>query len=99
MQRTNETLSAAETLVQLRRRFEEADVDGSGKLDVEEMSGALRLLYRDTGTSRSPQKAMAEVESAMGTYDQDGNGMLSFWEFVEMLCQSDVFRVNLTEQV
>ena len=57
-------------LGQLHRWFNEADADGSGALDVDEMSTVLRLLYRDTGTSRSSSKVSKEIKGALVEFDE-----------------------------
>ena len=59
----------------LRVEFEEADEDGDGALDKNELAGLLRDLF---GIDLDPE----ELEKASRHLDNDGDGKLSFEEFI-----------------
>lgn len=56
--------------------FAKFDVDGSGSLDVREVSAALRLM----GTRVRP----FQLQMLMRRFDEDGSGTLSFEEFIAL---------------
>jgi len=92
-------LRALEVLDSLERLFKEADADGSGKLDPQELSETLYEYYKANGQSRPKSKVLTEVSEAMKVYDIDGNGSLEFDEFLRMSMGSDKFKFNIPSEV
>ena len=70
-------------------QFLEADKDGSGALDAEEVAWVLRQMYRKERTARKLELIQAEVEATMKEYDRDGSGVLEFNEFVAFICSGE----------
>merc|ERR1719272_1643746 len=73
---------AMHTADKIRMMFNEADKDGSGTLDAEELAALVRRYYGTEGKSRSTKVVQREVSDAMAAFDTDGNGSLSFAEFL-----------------
>ena len=86
----NDLELAMHTAEKIRAMFSEADKDGSGTLDAEELAALVRRYYGTEGKSRSAKVVQREVSDAMGAFDTDGNGLLSFAEFL-VLAGSDSF--------
>jgi hypothetical protein len=59
----------------IKIKFDEADVDGSGELDAEELAAFCETL----GTKLSPE----ELEAALLILDESGDGQISYEEFAE----------------
>jgi len=61
-----------------------ADTDGSGSIDFREMNKMMERMVGKIGQDRSGQ-ALAEVRTMFGQFDKDGDGDLSYEEFLLML--------------
>lgn len=73
------------SLGQLKRIFKQADFNGNGKLDPSEFEDALReFRYFPSLTSRVFFKKV-ELQALMKYYDADGDGNISWNEFVKGL--------------
>eukprot|EP00657_Telonema_sp_P-1_P003659 TRINITY_DN1863_c0_g1_i6.p1 TRINITY_DN1863_c0_g1~~TRINITY_DN1863_c0_g1_i6.p1 ORF type:complete len:341 (-),score=88.96 TRINITY_DN1863_c0_g1_i6:101-1123(-) len=82
------------------RCFGEADTDGSGSLDREELAAVLREFYQRQGVSRSIKKVNSELDAAMREFDSDGSGRLELDEFVKMVCsETPYFRLKIDPQI
>ena len=68
--------SALGQISELREAFSMYDTDGSGTLDAEEIQAALKNL--------GVEKPIEEVEDMINAIDDDGNGELTFGEFVQV---------------
>jgi len=70
--------------------FQEADIDNSGSLDVEELSGIVTNLFakmgKDLPHDYQGDALKVKVERSLLRFDADGNGTISFDEFLQMLC-------------
>ena len=64
-------------LKQLRKSFNEYDADGSGSVDIEELSAVMKAV----GIKVSDD----ELRAAVAEVDADGNGTLDFEEFVDIM--------------
>jgi len=76
--RTAEEIATAKSEDERRRikiKFDEADEDGSGELDAEELAAFCESL----GTKLSPD----ELEAALLILDESGDGQISYEEFAE----------------
>lgn len=62
---------------ELKRSFDEIDVDGGGELDADELS----QLIHNLGLIRSKK----EIEDMIASVDQDGSGTIDFPEFCSLL--------------
>eukprot|EP00658_Telonema_sp_P-2_P077471 TRINITY_DN7013_c0_g1_i1.p1 TRINITY_DN7013_c0_g1~~TRINITY_DN7013_c0_g1_i1.p1 ORF type:complete len:232 (+),score=60.81 TRINITY_DN7013_c0_g1_i1:228-923(+) len=82
----------------LARMFEEADADGSGRLDSEELSALMKRFYQAQGKSRSAKRVRLEVEASMAEYDSEGNGGLDLKQFVKMVAESDLFNLPMSKE-
>ena len=57
-------------------------------------------MYGNAGLSRSQKKVAREVEMAMQRWDHDGSGVLDIFEFIDMICGSDSFKLrSMTDTV
>jgi len=80
---------AFRTVKRLRDLFVESDVDQNGVLDPEELAKIIRTFYRDNQKSRSMKQVKAEVDASLEKFDKDGNGVLDFAEFMELVVADD----------
>jgi len=87
--------AARRLVMRFRRVFDEADADGSGQLDVDEMCTVVKICYRETQTSRSSKVVQREVDVALLQYDKDGSGSLDFTEFVHMVLNPELFKFRV----
>jgi len=92
-------LDAEGALERLRNFFVDADTDGSGSLDKEELVHVLRKFYAAEKLSRNTAAVRREVEEALKRFDYNGDGTLQFEEFVDMVCLSDAFKFQMTNDV
>jgi Ca2+-binding EF-hand superfamily protein len=60
----------------LKTLFEEADKDGEGSLDTEELTDCLHKYYKGNKQGKPRKKVAQEVTEAMRVYDVDGSGSL-----------------------
>lgn len=65
----------ADERMRIKIKFDEADVDGSGELDAEELAAFCETL----GSKLSPE----ELEAALLILDESGDGQISYEEFAE----------------
>lgn len=75
----------------LKQLFEEADEDGGGCLDREELVVLMKKLYTKRGLARSMKDIREELEEALEEYD-DGDGEIEFKEFQEMVGEMRSFK-------
>jgi len=81
-----ETIALAEAeVVKLSKAFAEADKDGSGGLDVGELTVLLQGYMADHGVSRSKKVLEKELAGAMAAGDTDRDGELQFYELARLL--------------
>lgn len=83
-------------LESVKQIFSQIDVDNSGDLNVSELSRALSLSgFNVTGYGMGMgggDSLSMQVATKIGqAYDADGNGVLSFDEFVQMRCEWDSY--------
>jgi len=67
----------ADQVAECREAFELFDIDGSGEIDIKELKAAMRALGFQV-TAEELKKMVAEI-------DNDGNGGISFNEFLSMM--------------
>lgn len=82
----------------MQNLFNDTDLDKSGFVDSTELAVMLKKYYKMEGTSRGLGKVQQEVDAAMTSFDNDGNGKLDFAEFIELFC-SGMFKFRLDEQM
>ena len=81
-----------EVLTHLREAFHEADQDGNGGLDLEEIAQVFQRSHRTVNKlARSRKVVEAEVKRSFGKFDIGNKGRLSLPEFVNMFCASEEF--------
>eukprot|EP01104_Vermistella_antarctica_P005898 TRINITY_DN16644_c0_g1_i1.p1 TRINITY_DN16644_c0_g1~~TRINITY_DN16644_c0_g1_i1.p1 ORF type:complete len:184 (-),score=50.01 TRINITY_DN16644_c0_g1_i1:48-545(-) len=78
------------TLRQCSAYFKYFDKDHSGTLDLEEFKSCHADLLKNNMTTK-------DLESAIADLDQDGNGSISFNEYVEWLIRIQSIRVKVME--
>jgi len=84
----------------LREIFDSYDKDGSGDLDVNEMTLVLKDYAKGEGTARSRKAVERELNSCMAEYDIDGGGTLSWPEFTKMVLEnSSTFKLHFSDDV
>ena len=81
-----------QVLESMTEDFLEADQDGSGALDREEIAAVIQKMYRKEGVSRKSSTILQEVDRIMNSYDVDGSGVLEFGEFVAMTMSPEAMR-------
>lgn len=83
---------------EVKRLFVEADVDGSGCLDREEMAAVIQRYYKTEGTARSAKRIQEEVDQALATYSTpEQPGQLLLAGFAAMLFGDPMSQVRCTE--
>lgn len=77
----------------IKQIFQQIDIHHTGDLDVSELSRALSLSgFNVTGAVGGSDCLSQEVARQIGqAYDADGNGVLTFDEFVQMRCEWDTY--------
>jgi len=75
----------------LSELFGEHDTSGDGMLQLDELATVLRTYYKRNGVLRKLVTLKGEVETAMQTYDTDGDGTLELGEFVCMFARCEEF--------
>jgi len=85
------TLSALSTKATLdekiRFSFGLYDLNGDGKIDLQELSGLLQEVLADTMTELSPEEVREICERTLKDADKDGNGTVDLEEYTA-LCKS-----------
>jgi len=84
-------------LTDMMAQFQAADVDNSGYLDTAELGLVVQNIYKGEKRARGRKVVQAEVDAAVVAFDKDGSGSLNFDEFTQMICQSDEFKLRLTD--
>jgi len=97
--RTSAEPEVVARLEELERGFQDADSNGNGSLDMQELATVLKLQYRNEKVARSMTQVTKEVAAAMSVYDKDKNGSLDFREYVEMFCISEEFKFKMTQEM
>ena len=70
-----------EQVAQLREAFTAFDADNSGKLDRNELRRMARELFDEENVSE------ADLDEAISAADVDGDGQVSFDEFIRVMTQ------------
>jgi len=68
----------------IKRIFDQADKDGSGSLDKEELRSVLRKIFRKTEVSFDSKQMRKYAELQIAEHDSDGSGTIDFEEFAEL---------------
>jgi len=79
----------------LEQLFLQADGDGSGGLDRTELATVVHRFYREEKCSRSFRSVQEECDSALRKFDSDGNQVLDFGEFIELVCTDTGFKLRM----
>lgn len=87
--------NAAVALESLRAFFKSADEDENGALDKTELVQVVNLFYLQENVCRPLKLVQKEVDAAMQRFDANGDGVLQFPEFVDMVVLSDNFRFQM----
>jgi len=85
-----------------RSIFDDKDEDGSDSISTSELGAVLKEILANTGRAMPDDELEAEVKDTLRRYDTDNNGVLSFKEFVRMLCNdpwSALLPPNLKSEV
>jgi len=72
-------------LEELVAQFLEADKDNSGALNLMELSTVLRNVHRMEGLLRNIKTIERECQKVMEEYDLNGDDMIDFNEFINMM--------------
>jgi len=91
--------SADTYLTKVSSLFEAADFDGSGTLERSKLERIIAKLWAHDGVfDRSLAQISEEAREAL-CHDGDGDGCLSFGEFIDMLCVTPVFKLPTLTRV
>jgi len=72
--------------------FLEADTNGGGSLDIQELTTVLKNMYKDQKMSRSTKQITIEVQEAMKKWDVDNSGTLELGECICMYAIDESFQ-------
>jgi len=85
-------------MTEARRAFDMADKDCNGKIDQDEMVDLIQIIHANMGKpwiSKYSDKIKEKAAKSMCEFDTDGDGYLSFQEFVQMLSTGKPWTVLL----
>jgi len=68
----------------IKRIFDQADKDGSGSLDKEELRSVLRKIFRKSDVSFDSKQMRKYAALQIAEHDSDGSGTIDFEEFAEL---------------